>query len=707
MNLIDLVYHSAGIVVVTLGWYVFFSNRSQRNNKIFFYLTLAVGGWIESIWWAFYFLEGLNWDMALILFRLSFLFAGVGVSFFTLFFYFFPRVIKPVKKHYKILFLILITVGIALAPSPLVYGGIIVENGMPPSDDLGVGYPIFMAHVLINYLISVYFAIKKYVQSRGIEKKKLSYVTVGILAFVLVVMVTNLILPAFRIVQLDLQKFAPLWSLLFIVPAFYALRRYRFFNFSNASLNSIRGMAISIAYAGSVVICYFVLALFTGHGVLRGIISAIFGLFIYEVAKRKLPILVTAEFKQFKNEVTSLKARIYQRNSYEELEKIIEETFLIQLNFVNVQLFVVRNEPSEIGVPVYQSNEFSNILSHFFKDAIIKDEIAFNKHIKPKEREVLKNELGKLRADLCLPLFSEKNLIGFFVLRQSNAYDGYPKEVLNEIMSLKSDLEIGLMNILLKMNLQEENNLMKQIIDEKTRELKKKVKEINELLKQQSDFISVTAHEFRTPLSIAAFQLEEILGSDEDLNKHREDIKVIDYTIDNLKQLTERLFTVQQYDLNKVDLDLKEVEIKDFVTRLYAEFYPIMHEKQIKFKLKDELESPQILMLDPVQMRQVLHNLLKNASKFTPKRGRVILCLKREGGDIHIQIKDNGTGIPDQLKNSIFDKFRTKSRGSGIGLGLYLCKKIIGLHKGKIWVEDNKKHGANFIIELPIKIKKN
>ena len=103
---------------------------------------------------------------------------------------------------------------------------------------------------------------------------------------------------------------------------------------------------------------------------------------------------------------------------------------------------------------------------------------------------------------------------------------------------------------------------------------------------------------------------------------------------------------------------------------------------------------------DQAQLRQVFHNLLTNASKFTPKGGRIELSLSSKDSQIQVSVDDSGDGIPDVLKKSIFEKFRTKKAGAGIGLGLYLCMKIIELHKGKIWVEDSKLGGASFKIIL-------
>ena len=241
---------------------------------------------------------------------------------------------------------------------------------------------------------------------------------------------------------------------------------------------------------------------------------------------------------------------------------------------------------------------------------------------------------------------------------------------------------------------------MKAIIEKKTRQLKKKIKEINELLKQQADFIAVTAHEFRTPLSIATFQVDDILHSKKPAKERLKNLTVVETSIANIKQLTEKLFAVQQYDLNKVEIHPEKIELTSFMKELHKDFVPIMKDKGLSISLKMGTKKKLSTVVDQAQFRQVLHNLLTNASKFTPKGGKIQLYLGGSKGMIDIRVDDNGDGIPDNLKKTIFEKFRTKKAGAGIGLGLYLCKKIIELHKGKLCVEDSPMGGASFRISL-------
>jgi len=170
----------------------------------------------------------------------------------------------------------------------------------------------------------------------------------------------------------------------------------------------------------------------------------------------------------------------------------------------------------------------------------------------------------------------------------------------------------------------------------KYQSLQSQYKKMQEILAQQSDFIAVTAHEFRTPLSIAAFQMEDILEGEEDLNGKKKELDAVERSINNLKHLTEKLFAIQQHDLNKVDLRLERVDIASFLVDIHKEFEPLMGVKSIDFHLDFDQKKEIFLEMDKLQMRQVLHNILSNALKFTPKKGMVRCDLKVQRKMVYI-----------------------------------------------------------------------
>ncbi len=111
------------------------------------------------------------------------------------------------------------------------------------------------------------------------------------------------------------------------------------------------------------------------------------------------------------------------------------------------------------------------------------------------------------------------------------------------------------------------------------------------------------------------------------------------------------------------------------------------------------------IVCDKPLVERVLMNLTGNALKFTPKGGRITIGATTSETEIHFWVQDSGPGIPADKLEAIFEKFKQLDRDTaaraGYGLGLSICKKIVEVHGGKIWVESKEGHGSRFAFSLP------
>jgi signal transduction histidine kinase len=700
----DIIYYLILSLIFVMGIFVLFNNSKSKNNWSFFIFVLGAMGWIISLRMGWLDADYANWKAALFWMRFSYGFSIVGMSLMVTFIYLFPRPTISIPRILQIIYLGLnFAIFLLAGLTPLINKSLIIENGIYIKDALGSLYPLYVFVILLNLLLSAYLLINKLKNTYGIEREKISLVFFGYLAFAALAVLTNVVLPIFNI--LILQQESQILIIAFIIPAYYAIHRYRFFNFSYYSFNLLRKLIFCSTFLFIFFSSFILLAFFVPEKNIwfYNIPALLITIVVFESIRQFIPIFTPGNLREFQNAISELQTKIYFCDTYAKLQSAIEKIFLINLNFVSAKIYIIRKKKAEIGIPIYLQNKFTDGLREYKKDVLIRDEIEFKK-LKIGEKKYLISVMDKLEADLCVPLFSETHLIGFFVIEKKEGKNLYSKEEIKELLQFKNHLEICLMNILLKLNLEEENNLMQAIIDKKTKDLKEKVQQVKELLQQQSDFIAVTAHEFRTPLSIALFQIEEILRQKDKKRTQaqlNEDLKVIDTSLDNLKTLTQKLFAIQQYDLNKVKLQKEKTDIKKYIDEIYRDFSILMKEKKLDFSLDNKLKDKTYYEIDKSQMRQVMQNILTNAYKFTPENGRIMLSARKHGKNILIKISDNGKGIPKGMKKAIFEKFRTSgSSGTGIGLGLYVCKKIIDLHKGKIWAESSELGGAVFCVEL-------
>lgn len=249
-----------------------------------------------------------------------------------------------------------------------------------------------------------------------------------------------------------------------------------------------------------------------------------------------------------------------------------------------------------------------------------------------------------------------------------------------------------------------------------TRQLVKRELELNhanqrlaELDIAKSDFVSVAAHQLRTPLTGIKWSYTALLDPDTgSLNPDQKEIVEKGLaSISNTLDLINDLLDVAHIEEGKMKFEIKRQSIFPILKKVVEGFKLIADEKKISLSVKipDESGFPD-LDIDTEKMGLALTNLLDNAIKYTPNGGRIDFSISQEQGAVRIAVQDSGIGIPKSQKNRLFSKFfradnAASVQTSGTGLGLYMVKKIIDRHGGKIVVDSAEGKGTAFIITIP------
>jgi signal transduction histidine kinase len=287
----------------------------------------------------------------------------------------------------------------------------------------------------------------------------------------------------------------------------------------------------------------------------------------------------------------------------------------------------------------------------------------------------------------------------------------------------------------------EVNNELTQV----TRELALSNKKIEQQKEFQMEFINIAAHELRTPimpiiggLELLEERLSQIPQGKKIHQEFKRDVDMINRNALRLKKLADDILQVSRIEGGVYKINLQQnVNIMALIIEAiksikenyeYSEkrdkvsislFSPFDHDDgglsndQEGQQLSDPKKSL-LVQCDSEKIQQVLFNLLHNAMKFT-RQGVITITvttkrtsrdLKSDNDSVIVSIKDQGTGVDPSLKDKLFEKFETKS-ANGAGLGLYLSRKIVEAHGGKIWVEDkidsNYEGGAIFAFSIPLK----
>ncbi|MFH0776795.1 MAG: HAMP domain-containing sensor histidine kinase [Patescibacteria group bacterium] len=506
-------------------------------------------------------------------------------------------------------------------------------------------------------------------------------------------MITNMILSAFLGMP-QLTGIGPIFSLITAAFFVYAVTRYRFLDIKFVISKTVKiAIALLSAFGTAYLLPRFLGIFLTGKYITYlNPFSLIAALAVYLSSIRFFNsdkfhrFFGISNVEYFRATIKEFRNKNIIYTNVHELRKDLHEIFSVKLrvDFVDVLLW---DDESRKKFPrllkfVSQSSE-----------TLVLKELLFLSQNNP-IKKMLAQEIEKL-GEVIVPLFQpSREPIGLLLLGKKVFGDPYYVGEIEALQRAQSHLSLRLTGAIF-------NSQLKKEVRRKTESLKKQNERIRELMRQQADFIAVSAHELRTPLSIAILQTEMLEASLANSDKE-DDARNASEALHKLQDLVQKLFTVQKFDIKKVDLSLRKIRLSDFLAKIFRDFEAVMREKAIDFRLENKLNLNFTVALDPLQIRQVLQNVLSNAVKFTPRNGRVVLRAEQHGENVLLAIRNSGSLIPDQDKKAIFEKFRSlrNSKSKGLGLGLYLAKKIIELHRGKIWVEDVDRE-TEFRIQLP------
>ena len=259
-------------------------------------------------------------------------------------------------------------------------------------------------------------------------------------------------------------------------------------------------------------------------------------------------------------------------------------------------------------------------------------------------------------------------------------------------------------------DLKELTEKLEEKVIEQTKEIRKSYEELKRIDNSKTEFISMASHQLRTPLTAIkgylSLLVERTYG---EINEKEEKVLGnIFKSNERLIKMVGEMLDISKIDLGKMELEKKKVQIDEMVGSVYQEMLIKAKDKKLKLIFnKPKVKIPKIL-IDELKIRQVVQNLIDNAIKYTEK-GSIKLDIGKKEDSIIISVKDTGAGLNPKDKESVFNSFSRGSAGldlfiEGTGLGLYIARKYMDLHNGKIWAEsDGPGKGSTFFVKLLIK----
>ncbi|MBN1793055.1 hypothetical protein JW826_05215 [Candidatus Woesearchaeota archaeon] len=286
-------------------------------------------------------------------------------------------------------------------------------------------------------------------------------------------------------------------------------------------------------------------------------------------------------------------------------------------------------------------------------------------------------------------------------------------ELNNKIRELE-ETRTAILNILEDVNLSKEDLESSQT---QLLKLNKDMKAANDELKKmdsyKNQFISVTAHELKTPLaSIHGFaSLLQNKGVADSAKQRNSYLKIIVEEADRLKRLIDDILDLSRLDLGTMNFVFEDVDPNEAIKSVHAELNVLASKRSQVLKIDIPNKLP-LMRVDKTRLTQVLVNLVNNSIKYSTKSGgRIVISASVKGGSVVFSVKDEGIGIPKSAYSHIFQRFYqvdasfTRKVG-GTGLGLSICKGLVQAMGGSIWFSSQPGKGSTFSFSLPIKSEK-
>jgi signal transduction histidine kinase len=251
-------------------------------------------------------------------------------------------------------------------------------------------------------------------------------------------------------------------------------------------------------------------------------------------------------------------------------------------------------------------------------------------------------------------------------------------------------------------------------------EMEKVQRRMERVDKSKSAFISVAAHELKTPITLIegyASMIDDLLQQGKATNLGSL-LAGMNTGIDRLRTIVDDMIDVSMIDNGLLQLNFQPIQVAQLLSALSLEVEPTLRTRKLAIDIREFEGSRQWIYLDATRIAQALRNVVNNAIKYTPDGGTITIDGRKLSGFIEVTVADTGIGISMEDQAMIFEKFgqlgrvdlhssgKTKFKGGGPGLGLPIARGILEAHGGSIWVQSEghdeiKNPGSTFHIMIP------
>jgi len=602
----------------------------------------------------------------------------------------------------------------------------------------GVLYYYLLSFLIVCFITAFYYLIKAYKKFEGIKRLQIKYVVFSWIFTVIIAIIFTAILPLFDINRATVV--GPFSVVFFIAFTSYSILRYRFLDVRIAARKIFIYFVITtflygILYFTAWIYNHFLGGFFSTAGYFSGLVIApIFVIIFYSLNKVITKFANKYLFYSLYSYQETVVKLTNELNYFVELDKIINtttNTIKQTMQLDRVEILFISNQQKQTKYKIAKTIGFNkegrislikkDFLTQTLRETqkpLVKDELVFMEQSAKHDQEAknfreLFTKMTKIEASICLPLISNKKLIGIIILGQKISKDVYTKEDIELLDTLSKQVAIAIENALLYKEAQDFNAKLRREIAKATRELRVANKELKQLDKVKTEFISIASHQLRTPLTaVKGFVSLIVDGSFGKVPKDiRETMGKVFNANERLIKLVDDLLDLSRIEAGRITFEFAKNDPAEMIKETIDNHKLNAERKGLKLTFKKPQKKIRPFVFDRDKIHEALSNLVDNAIKYTEKGGVTVSLEEGKNNIIKFVVADTGVGLSKDEINRIFKKFQRGDKSSqlnvsGLGIGLYIGQKMAHAHGGRINVEsDGPGKGSRFIIELKNNLK--
>jgi signal transduction histidine kinase len=595
---------------------------------------------------------------------------------------------------------------------------VIVAINQGSQNTINFQYPWFFIYALyfiVTFSLSYIYLIIGLFKLQGKARRQLAYVASGIFATSFLLLGANILLPLLG--DANWIWLGPTSTIFYVVMTSLMIAKHRLFD-ARVALALAFTYVLSLA---TLVAIYFVVTLAVSSVLLNNQEFST-GKCVFDIS---FVLVLAIIFQPIRNFFDRLTNKIFFRDRHNiddfvaRLGKRLSTTTDLRVLLEHAAREIADTLKAHHGVLVVHHNghlisEGSRNHAHLPSEDVMQLDMYVDEHgDEPVVVDLIErnNTIRRLllshHAAIVVPLLQGDVKVGYLLLG-GHRTGNYTQRDIKSLMVIRDELVIAIQNALSIQEVRELNATLQQRIDEATKELRTSNAQLQRLDKAKDEFVSMASHQLRTPLTSVKGCISMVLDGDAGkVPKSQRNLLDEAFTSsERMVHLINDFLNVSRLRTGKFLIEKRPVDLPKVVEQELDGLSANAKSRNLSFVYKQPKGFP-ILDLDEDKMRQVIMNFADNSIYYSAEYSRINVSLSVEGKNAVFTVKDTGIGVPRAEQSQLFSKFyrasnARKQRPDGTGVGLFLAKKVIDAHDGKVIFESVEGKGSTFGFRLPL-----